>query len=101
MSDAPSARFRAQILEAFAPHAARLGWNGAAFKAAVAEAGLSEGEAMLACPKGAFDLFDAFAARADTAMLAALDGLDLPKMRYRERRRSKVIRNTFQNNHLS
>ncbi len=89
-SDTPSARFRAQILDAFAPHAARQGWTEAAFKAAVAEAGLSEGEAQLACPKGAFELFDAFAARADAAMLAALDQLDLQKMRYRDRVKAAV-----------
>ncbi len=69
MSDSPSDRFRAQLLEVFPAHAAREGWTDAAFNAAVAEAGLSEGEAMLACPKGVFDLFDAFAARADEAML--------------------------------
>jgi ubiquinone biosynthesis protein COQ9 len=90
MSDAPSARFRALILEAFAPHAVQHGWTEAAFKAAVADSGLSEGEAAMACPKGAFDLFDAFAARADAAMLAALDGLDLGKMRYRERVKAAV-----------
>jgi ubiquinone biosynthesis protein COQ9 len=44
----------------------------------------------LACPKGAFDLFDAFAARADAAMLEALDGLDLPRMRYSERVKAAV-----------
>ncbi|MEQ1617917.1 MAG: COQ9 family protein [Terricaulis sp.] len=82
---APSARFRASILEAFIPHAAQSGWTDAAFNAAVAESGLSEGEAMLACPRGAFDLFDAFAERADQAMLEALGGLDLPRMRIRER----------------
>lgn len=90
MLDAPSARFRVRILETFAPHAARLGWTEAAFKAAVAETGLSQGEAALACPKGAFDLFDAFAARADAAMLEALDGLDLDKMRYRQRVKAAV-----------
>lgn len=82
---APSARFRSTILEVFVPHAAQSGWTDAAFAAAVAEAGLSEGEAMLACPRRAFDLFDAFADRADQAMLEALDGLDLPRMRIRER----------------
>jgi ubiquinone biosynthesis protein COQ9 len=87
---APSARYRAQILEAFPAHATRLGWTDAAFKAATIEAGLSEGEAALACPKGAFDLFDAFAARADAAMLEALDGLDLPRMRYSERVKAAV-----------
>ncbi|MCR6645608.1 MAG: hypothetical protein NVV62_14395 [Terricaulis sp.] len=54
------------------------------------EAGLSEGEAQLACPKGAFDLFDAFAARADAAMLEALGALDLESMRIREKVRAAV-----------
>jgi ubiquinone biosynthesis protein COQ9 len=90
MPDSPSARFRARILEAFPAHAARQGWTDAAFKAAVAEAGLSEGEAALACPKGAFDLFDAFAARADAAMLERLDELDLGAMKVRQRVRAAV-----------
>jgi ubiquinone biosynthesis protein COQ9 len=90
MPDTPSDRFRAQILEVFPAHAARDGWTEAAFKAAVAEAGLSEGEAALACPKGAFDLFDAFAARADAAMLARLEDLDLAAMKIRQRVRAGV-----------
>jgi ubiquinone biosynthesis protein COQ9 len=90
MPDAPSARFRTRILEAFSAHAARLGWTDAAFKAAAADAGLSEGEAALACPKGAFDLFDAFAARADAAMLERLDELDLGAMKVRQRVRAAV-----------
>lgn len=90
MPDAPSARFRARILEVFPTHAARLGWTEAAFKAAVAEAGLSEGEAALACPKGVFDLFDAFAARADQAMLERLEELDLAAMKVRQRVRAAV-----------
>lgn len=90
MSDAPSARFRAQILKAFPAHAAHDGWTAAAFKAAVAEAGLSEGEAALACPRGVADLFDAFADRADQAMLAALDDLDLQAMRYSQRVKAAV-----------
>jgi ubiquinone biosynthesis protein COQ9 len=88
--DAPSARFRARILEAFTPHATQLGWTEAAFRAAMADAGLSEGEAALGCPKGAFDLFDAFADRADQAMLSALEELDLSAMRYRDRVRAAV-----------
>ncbi len=90
MSNSPSDRFRTRILEVFPGHAAREGWTDAAFRAAVAEAGLTEGEAMLACPKGAFDLFDAFAARADAAMLDRLDGLDLAAMKIRQRVRASV-----------
>lgn len=89
-ADTPSARYRARILEAFDAHAPISGWTETAFRAAVADAGLSEGEAALACPKGAFDLFDAFAARADAAMLEGLEELDLGKMRYRDRVRAAV-----------
>jgi ubiquinone biosynthesis protein COQ9 len=90
MNETPSARFRARLLEVFPSHAAREGWTQAAFDAARAEAGLSEGEAALACPKGPFDLFDAFADRADQAMLAGLDDLNLDAMRIREKVRAAV-----------
>jgi ubiquinone biosynthesis protein COQ9 len=90
MNQPPSDRFRAQLLEAFPQAAARLGWTQAAFDTARAEAALSEGEAALACPKGAFDLFDAFADRADQAMLAGLDELDLDGMRIRDKVRAAV-----------
>ena len=92
MSHTPSARFRARLLDVFTPLAAELGWTDAAFTAAVAEAGLSEGEAQLACPKGAFDLFDAFAERADQAMLNGLADLDLSRMRIRDKVRAAVQR---------
>jgi len=48
MADAPSARFRSQVLDAFTAHAASLGWSDAAFAAAVKDAGLTAGEAALA-----------------------------------------------------
>jgi ubiquinone biosynthesis protein COQ9 len=90
MSETPSARFRARVLEAFPAHAARLGWTDAAFRAACEEVQISEGEAQLACPRGAADLFDAFADRADQAMLAGLDGLELETMRIRDKVRAAV-----------
>jgi ubiquinone biosynthesis protein COQ9 len=90
MPDTPSARFRASILEVFPAHAAREGWTAAAFRAAAADAGLSEGEAALACPRGAFDLFDPFVDRADQTMLEALSELDLPSMRIRDKVRAAV-----------
>lgn len=51
---------------------------------------MSEGEAALGCPRGEFDLFDAFAARADSAMLAGWGDLDLAAMRYRDKVRAAV-----------
>lgn len=90
MSELPSARFRARLLEAFPAHAATLGWTDAALKAACRDVQLSEGEAELACPRGAIDLCEAFADRADQEMLAGLDGLDLGRMRIRERVKAAV-----------
>jgi ubiquinone biosynthesis protein COQ9 len=90
MDDTPSARFRARLLEAFTPLAAERGWSDATLRAAARDAGLSEGEATLAAPKGAFDLFDAFAERADQAMLARLDELDLAAMKVRQRVKAAV-----------
>lgn len=90
MTEAPSARYRARIIEAFPAHAARLGWTDAAFRAAREEVQLSEGEAALACLRGAADLFDPFAERADQAMLDALDNLDLASMRYSQRVKAAV-----------
>lgn len=90
MNTSPSARFRARILEAFPAHAARLGWTNEALKAACEEVQLSEGEAALACPRGAADLFDAFADRADQAMLEALGELDLQTMRIRDKVKAAV-----------
>ncbi len=90
MTDAPSARFRARILEAFPAHAARRGWTNAALTAACEDVQLSEGEAALACPRGAADLFDAFADRADQAMLEGLAELDLPSMKIRDKVKAAV-----------
>jgi ubiquinone biosynthesis protein COQ9 len=64
----------------------------------VAEAGLSEGEAALACPKGAFDLFDAFAARADAAMLERLDDLDLGRHEDSPARFARACRSGWKRN---
>ncbi|MEZ6023832.1 MAG: COQ9 family protein [Hyphomonadaceae bacterium] len=90
MTDTPSARFRARILEAFPEHAAALGWTDAAFRAACRDVQISEGEAQLACPRGVIDLCEAFADRADQAMLDALEGLDLGRMKVRERVKAAV-----------
>ncbi|HWA00623.1 MAG TPA: COQ9 family protein [Caulobacterales bacterium] len=91
MTEAPSDRFRARLLAAFPPHAADLGWTDAAVRAAAAEAGLSEGEVALALPNGLIDLMDAFAERADQAMLAGLAKLDLKSMRIRDKVRAAVM----------
>lgn len=90
MTEPPSARIRARILEAFPAHAAELGWTDAAFRAACQDMQVSEGEALVACPRGVVDLFDVFADRADQAMLDGLDELDLASMRIRDKVRAAV-----------
>lgn len=90
MPELPSDRLRARLLDAFTPRAAELGWTEAAYRVAIADAGLSAGEAALACPRGVVDLFDAFAARADAAMLDRLEDLDLAAMRYSQRVKAAV-----------
>lgn len=87
----PSILLCRRLLEAFPAHAADLGWTEAALKAAAAEAGLSEGEVALAAPNGVHDLAEAFAERADEAMLAHLAGLDLGSMRIRDKVRAAVL----------
>lgn len=81
----PSQRLRARLLEAFTPIAGREGWTEAALSAAAREAGLSEGEKALAAPQGVRDMAEAFAARADAAMEAALAGTNLTRIRERVR----------------
>src|SRR5262245_52116099 len=88
---APSERYRARLLDAIGPRAAADGWTHAAFLGAAADAGLSEGEALLACPKAELDLADAFADRADQAMLARLADTSTSGMKLRERVQAAVI----------
>lgn len=86
----PSVLLRERLLQAFPARAAELGWTKAALKAAADDAGLSAGEAQLAAPQGLRDMADAFAERADAAMLDALAGLDLAAMRIRDKVRAAV-----------
>ena len=86
----PSARLRARLLAAFVPLAAAQGWNEGALRAAVLAEGMSEGEALLACPNGILDMMDAFALRADEAMLAAFAVLDPAPEKIRDKVRAAV-----------
>ena len=88
--DTPSGRLRARLLEAFGPYAAEFGWTDLALRKAGADLQMTPGEVALACPRGVFDLFDAFADRADQEMLARLEELDLGGMKIRQRVRAAV-----------
>jgi ubiquinone biosynthesis protein COQ9 len=82
---APSDRFRDRMMAVLPAIAAEKGWTDAALRVAALEAGLSEGEAQLALPGGLPDAMDAFADRADRAMLAVLAEADLAGMKVRAR----------------
>jgi ubiquinone biosynthesis protein COQ9 len=70
--------------------AARLGWTRAAFDTAARAAGLSPGEAQLAAPAGALELLEAFAHWADDRMVEGIEGLDLGRMKIREKVRAAI-----------
>jgi ubiquinone biosynthesis protein COQ9 len=64
----PARALRDRLLDAALDEAAFTGWNEACLMRAREAAGLSEGEAMLAAPRGALDLIDAWFDRAERAM---------------------------------
>jgi ubiquinone biosynthesis protein COQ9 len=67
---------RARLLDAALDEAAFSGWNASCVARAREAAGLSPGEALLAAPRGAIDLIDAWFDRAEMAMERAI--LDAP-----------------------
>lgn len=81
----PVAAARARLLAAALTHVAFDGWSDAAFRAAVADAGIDEGLARAAAPRRGLDLAVAFhkAGDAEMARLAAAE--DLGALRYSER----------------
>lgn len=85
MTAAPYAVWRDRLLDAALPHAAFEGWNQRTLALAARDAGLSPGEVEQAAPRGALDLIDALADRADRAMLAHLSETDLAALRIREK----------------
>jgi ubiquinone biosynthesis protein COQ9 len=68
----PARDLRDRLLDCALDEAAFTGWNDACLTRARAAAGLSEGEAMLAAPRGAIDLVDAWFDRAERAMERAV-----------------------------
>ncbi|HEY5597215.1 MAG TPA: COQ9 family protein [Kiloniellales bacterium] len=84
-SSEPAALLRDRILVATLPHVAFDGWSQTALKAGTADAGLDASMAARAFPGGAPDLVEHFADWADRRMLEELAGLDVGKMRVRDR----------------
>jgi len=81
----PRQKLQEKWLEALLPLVADMGWTAPALKAAAEEAGLVAADQALAAPDGADSLIEAFLARGDRAMLAAIEAADLPAMRVRDR----------------
>ncbi len=72
----PAFALRDRLLDAALEEAAFSGWNEGCVKRAREAASLSEGEAMLAAPRGAIDLIDAWFDRAERAMERAIIDLE-------------------------
>ncbi len=72
----PARALRDRLLDAALDEAAFSGWNDGCVTRAREAAGLSEGEAMLAAPRGAIDLVDAWFDRAERAMERAITDCD-------------------------
>jgi ubiquinone biosynthesis protein COQ9 len=68
----PLNALRDRLLDGALDEAAFSGWNESSFKRATSAAGLSEGQAMLAAPRGCLDLVDWWFDRAERAMERAI-----------------------------
>lgn len=68
----PSRAYLERLLDAALDEAAFTGWNSACVSRARDGAGLSVGQALLAAPRGAIDLVDAWFDRAERAMVRAV-----------------------------
>lgn len=79
------ADMRDRLLLATLPHVMFDGWSRAALRAGAADAGLAEVEIDLSFPGGPRDAVEAYLCHADDRMTAALEDLDLPEMRVRDR----------------
>lgn len=87
---APSVANLQKLLDAMLQTAAEKGWTPAGVAAAAKLAGLTEGEVMLAAPRGAADLIDALFARAAGAAEARLQQSDVAGLKVREKVRVGV-----------
>lgn len=76
---------RQPILTAMLAHVPFDGWTRKALKAAAADVGVSEEMAELAYPGGPMEVLDEMIRDADDRMVAALEAMDLPSMRIRDK----------------
>ena len=81
----PRQKLQEQWLNSLLPLVKDMGWTRRSIKLAAEQAGLDAADQALAAPDGADSLIEAFLARGDRAMLAAIEAADLPAMRVRDR----------------
>lgn len=81
---------RPVLVDALLAHVPFDGWTEAALERAAEDVGIPANRARLVFPEGAIDMVDAFTARADAAMAARLEALDVRSMKIRERIRLAV-----------
>ena len=89
MTDRTPEELRPELIAAMLPHVPFEGWSVRARDAAAADLGLPAALARLSLPSPV-EMADAYIARADALMEAALAPLDLPAMKVRERIRLAV-----------
>ncbi|MAK64911.1 MAG: COQ9 family protein [Maricaulis sp.] len=82
---------REALLQPMLAHAAFDGWSATSFEAARKEAGVSAGDAELACPRKELDLLAHWSRQLDEAVLDAVKSADLASMKIRERVRFGVM----------
>lgn len=82
---------RLRLLQAALDHAAFDGWTRDTLKRACADTGLSESEALLACPRGELDLIATWSRQLDLAVVEAVKASDLARMKIRDRVRFGVM----------
>lgn len=76
---------RARLIAAALAHVPFDGWSDATFAAAVADSGVDQGLAKLACPRGVLDLALAQHAAGDAALAAEGAGVKASPLRYSEK----------------
>ncbi|MEM8697139.1 MAG: COQ9 family protein [Pseudomonadota bacterium] len=83
---------RAHLAPIIAGHAAFDGWTGEAIERAAVEAGVDPAAAMLAFPKGATDMIDAWFVHVDTTMEAGFSAEELAAMPVHKRIRAAILK---------
>ena len=82
---------RETLLQPMLAQAAFDGWTADSFRAACQDAGIEEGQARIACPRGELDLIAHWSRQLDRAVVEAVKSANLAEMKIRERVRFGVM----------